>query len=636
MTLIDLQNVTKSYSGEPVFRDISWQINSGRKIGLIGANGCGKTTLFRLIAGELTPDRGQIFRAKNLKIGFLRQEIRLQGELTLFDEMLKSFSDLLAVHREMEELEAAMAASAKEHSEERLSGIMRRYSALRDRYEHSGGYTYESEIKSVLFGLGFPERDLAKKVGVLSGGQKNIAALAQVLLFQPQLLLLDEPTNHLDIEATRWLERFLKDFPGAVVVISHDRYLLDRAVGEIVEMEPAGLQFYTGRYSSYVVQKQDRLTQQRKQYEMQQEEIRRTEEFIRRNIAGQKTKQAQSRRRTLAKMERIAPPPSKRKQIRPHLRASGREGRVALSYQNVSKSFSGQPLFRNVSFMVQRGERAALLGPNGTGKSTLLKMAIGQERPDEGFCQAGHNVRIGYYQQDLAGLDRTRTILEEVWTARPDMLEPDLRSYLARFLFEGDEVERPVSSLSGGEQSRVALAKLMLQEANLLLLDEPTNHLDIAARDALETVLSEYDGTVLLVSHDRYFLDMTVDRILHLEDGRIREYLGNYRSYREKRTLEESILRQRKDRRKETSPKPRRTSAVDARKMESLEGEIAYIEKELEEIDRLLENPELSTDWQALRSLHGQRQDLARKLDRLLDEWMSVSDATGEKAGRGE
>jgi ATP-binding cassette subfamily F protein 3 len=275
----------------------------------------------------------------------------------------------------------------------------------------------------------------------------------------------------------------------------------------------------------------------------------------------------------------------------------------------------------------------ALLGPNGTGKSTLLKMAIGLETPDEGLCQTGHNARIGYYQQDLAGLDRTRTILEEVWTARPDMLEPDLRSYLARFLFEGDEVERPVGSLSGGEQSRVALAGLMLQEANLLLLDEPTNHLDIAARDALEGVLSEYDGTVLLVSHDRYFLDMTVDRILHLEDCRIREYLGNYRSYREKRTLEEAALRERKDRRKEAPRKPRRTAAGDARKMESLEGEIAYTEKELEEIDRLLENPELSTDWQALKSLHGQRQDLSQKLDRLLDTWIAISESAGEKAG---
>ena len=636
MTLVDLQNVTTSYSGDPVFGEVCWQINSGRKIGLIGANGCGKTTLFRLIAGELTPDRGQIFRARGLKIGFLRQENRLQGDLTLLDEMLRSFSDLLAVHREMEELEATMAASSEEQGGAGLEEIMRRYSALRDRYEHSGGYTFESEIKSVLFGLGFAERDLVKPVGVLSGGQKNIAALAQVLLFQPQLLLLDEPTNHLDIEATRWLERFLKDFSGAVVVISHDRYLLDRAVEEIVEMEPSGLQFYTGRYSSYLTQKEERLVRQRKQYEMQQEEIRRTEDFIRRNIAGQKTRQAQSRRRTLEKLERIAPPPSERKKIRPSLRASGREGRVALAYERVSKSFSGQVLFRNISFSVQRGERVALLGPNGTGKSTLLKMATGQESPDEGLCRTGHNVRIGYYQQDLAGLDRSRTILKEVWTARPRMLEPELRSYLARFLFEGDEVDRPVGSLSGGEQSRVALAGLMLQEANLLLLDEPTNHLDIAARDALEDVLSEYDGTILLVSHDRYFLDRTVDRILHLESGRLREYLGNYRSYRERRTAEEAALREGKVRRKTAAGKPRRAAAGDAKKMESLEGEIAYIEKELEEIDRLLENPELSTDWQALRSLHGQRLDLGQRLDRLLDEWMDISEAAGQQAGEGE
>jgi ATP-binding cassette subfamily F protein 3 len=633
MTLIDLQNVSKSFSGAPVFQDISWQINSGRKIGLIGANGCGKTTLFRLISGELPSDRGQIFRARGTKIGFLRQEVRLEGQLALFDEMLKSYSDLLAIHRELEELEAAMAASREDHGEERLTDIMHRYSELRDRYEHFGGYTYESEIKSVLYGLGFSQRDLAKRVGVLSGGQKNIAALAQVLLSQPKLLLLDEPTNHLDIEATRWLEKFLREFSGAVVVISHDRYLLDRAVEEIVEMTSGGLEFYAGRYSSYVVQKEERLARQRKQYELQQEQIRRTEEFIRRNIAGQKTKQAQSRRKALEKMKRIAPPPSRRKQIRPHLRASGREGRVALSYEHVSKSYSGQVLFRDISFAVERGERVALLGPNGTGKSTLLKMAIGLESPDEGLCQLGHNVHIGYYEQDLAGLGRTGTILEEVWKSKPDLLEPNLRSYLARFLFQGDEVDRPVGTLSGGEQSRVALARLMLQEANLLLLDEPTNHLDIAARDALEGVLSEYDGTILLVSHDRYFLDMTVDRILHLEDGRLREYLGNYHSYREKRALEEAALRERKGRRKAAVRKPKRTAAGNAKKLESLEGEIAYLEKELEELDRLLENPELSTDWQALRSLHGQRQDLGRKLDRLLQDWMAVSESMAEKAG---
>jgi ATP-binding cassette subfamily F protein 3 len=635
MTLIDLQNVSKSYTGDPVFEDICWQINSGRKIGLIGANGCGKTTLFRLIAGELSPDKGQIFRAKNLKIGFLRQEIQLRGESTLFDEMLTSFSDLMAIRREMEELEMAMAAFREDHGEQHLTDIMHRYSALRDRYEHLGGYTYESQIKSVLFGLGFSQGDLSKSVRVLSGGQKNIAALAQVLLSQPQLLLLDEPTNHLDIEATCWLEQFLKDFKGAVVVVSHDRYLLNRAIEEIVEMESDGLQFYIGRYSSYVEQKEERLARQRKQYQLQQEQIRRTKEFIRRNIAGQKTKQAQSRRKALDKMERIAVPSERRKKIRPRLSASGREGRVTLSYERVSKSFGGQPLFRDINFAVQRGERVALLGPNGTGKSTLLKMAIGLESPDEGRCQLGHNVKIGYYEQDLAGLERTNTILEEVWTVRPDMLEPDLRSYLARFLFEGETVDRPVASLSGGEQSRVALAKLMLQEANLLLLDEPTNHLDIAARDALEGILSEYDGTILLVSHDRYFLDMTADRILHLEGGRILEYLGNYQSYREKRSMEEAALREQKGRRKEAVRKPKRTTAAGAKKLTSLEGEIAYLEKEMEELDRLLDNPELSTDWQALKSLHGQRQELGDRLDALLERWILMEKQLEEKAGEG-
>jgi ATP-binding cassette subfamily F protein 3 len=628
MTLVDLQNVSKAFSGDTIFRNVSWQINSGRKIGLIGANGCGKTTLFRIIAGELPPDQGQIFRSRGLKIGFLRQEVRLEGELTLFDEMLQPFSELLCAHRDLAQLEETMAQFQEGHGQGHLADVLHRYSELREKYDHSGGYTYESEIKSVLYGLGFSERDLAKQAKVLSGGQKNIAALAQVLLAKPQLLLLDEPTNHLDIEATRWLERFLKDFQGTVIVISHDRYLLDRAVEQIADLARGRLQLYPGNYSSYRAQKEEQQAQQLKQYQLQQAQIRRTEEFIRRNIAGQKTRQAQSRRKTLEKMERIAPPPSEEKRLRPHLQSSGREGRVALSYEKVSKSFDGHAVLRDLSFSVQRGERAALLGPNGSGKSTLLKIAMGLESPDRGSCQLGHNVHIGYYEQDLAGLDRSCTILQEVWKSRPAMLEPELRSYLARFLFEGEEVARRVGSLSGGEQSRVALAKLMLLEANLLLLDEPTNHLDIASRDALEEVLREYDGTLLLVSHDRYFLDKTVGRILHLEDGGIYEYLGNYSSYREKRAQQEALEKKRRARKKAVVQKPLRRSRLSKKELESLEGEIAYLEKELEEIDRVLKNPELSTDWQALKSLHEQRQNLSDGLDELLSRWMMLQESS--------
>lgn len=631
MTLVDLQNITKSFGETPVFQDISWQINSGRKIGLIGPNGTGKTTLFRIIAGELRPEKGLVVRAKGLRIGFLRQEIRLEGQSTLFDEMLKPFAELLATHRELLELEQAMGESREGHGQRRLSDILHRYSELREHYEHSGGYTYESEIKRVLFGLGFNEPDLSKNATVLSGGQKNIAALAQVLLSKPKLLLLDEPTNHLDIEATRWLERFLKDFPGTAIVVSHDRYLLDRAMDSIAELEMERLQFYAGSYSSYIEQKKQQQIRQSKQYQAQQEHIKRTEEFIQRNIAGQKTKQAQSRRKTLQKLERIAPPPSEQKQLRPILRSSGREGRVVLSCENMAKSYRGQVLFQNLNLAVHRGERVALLGPNGSGKSTLLKIAAGRERPEAGNCRMGQNVKFAYYEQDLAGLDRTRTVLEEVWTSRPDMLEPDLRGYLARFLFTAEEVFRPVGSLSGGEQSRVALAKLMLQEANLLMLDEPTNHLDIASRDALEGVLREYDGTLLLVSHDRYFLDKTVGRILHLEDGLIREYLGNYSSYREKRAQEEALTRKRKARKKTIPRKTIKRSSASRKKLESLEGEIAYLEKELEETERVLQDPELSTDWQALRSLHGQRHDLSEKLEELLAQWVAMAEALVEK-----
>ncbi len=632
MTLIDLQNVAKFFGEDAVFRNISWQINSGRKIGLIGSNGTGKTTLFRIISGELRPDKGVVFQTKGLGIGFLRQEVKLTGELTLFDEMLKPFADLLATHEELVRLEQAMAESPEEHGQRQLSDILHRYSELRESYERSGGYTYESEIKSTLFGLGFTQVDLSKKADVLSGGQKNIAALAQVLLSKPQLLLLDEPTNHLDIEATRWLERFLKEFSGTVIVVSHDRYLLDRAVETIAELEGECLQFYAGNYTAYLEQKEDRQLRQLKQYKLQQEEIRRTEDFIRRNIAGQKTKQAQSRQKTLQKLERTAAPASQQNQMRPVLRSSGREGRVVLSYKDMTKCYGRQLLFRNLSLAVYRGERVALLGPNGTGKSTLLKIAAGQENPDAGSYQIGHNVQIGYYEQDLAGLDRSCTILEEVWRSRPEMLEPDLRSYLARFLFTGEEIFRPVGSLSGGEQSRVALAKLMLAEANLLLLDEPTNHLDISARDALEKVLSAYDGTILLVSHDRYFLDKIAQRILHLENGQIQEYQGNYSSYRQKRARLDALSRKKKARKKAASHDVFKDGGFSRKKLASLEAEVSYLEDELAEVDKLLQNSELSTDWQALKSLHEQRQDLADRLEALLAKWMEMSEAFVEKS----
>jgi len=626
MTLVDLQNVTKSFGEEPIFKEVSWQINSGWKIGLIGSNGTGKTTLFRIVAGELSPDEGQIFRAKGLRTGFLRQEIQLASELTLFDELLKPFQDLLTTHRELMALEHAMAKFHEGLGHRRLSEILHRYSALRETYERSGGYTYESEIKSVVFGLGFSEQDLSKKTSVLSGGQKNIAALAQVLLGKPDLLLLDEPTNHLDIEATRWLERFLKEFPGTAIVVSHDRYLLDRAIDSLVELEERRLHSYAGNYSAYLVQKQQRSAQQMKQYQIQQDEIRRAEEFIRRNIAGQKTKQAQSRRKSLEKMSQIAPPPSRRKRIRPLLQSSKREGRVALTCENVTKNYDGCALFLNLSLAVHRGERVALLGPNGSGKSTLLKIVAGRESPDGGTCRTGHNVQIGYYGQNLDDLDRSSCVLEEVWKARPNMLEPDLRGYLARFLFVGEDIFRLIKSLSGGEQSRVALAKLMLAEANLLLLDEPTNHLDIASRDALEKALCAFDGAILLVSHDRYFLDKIVNRILHLENGCLSEYLGNYSSYREKRVQEESRDRKEKRRKSAFPGKMLKRTGSSTRKLASLEEDIAYLEKEMEDTDRLLQDPDLSTDWQALRTLHAQRQDLSDRLDELLTKWMVVAD----------
>jgi ATP-binding cassette subfamily F protein 3 len=623
MTLVSLKNVSKSYGADLVLSDISWQIEEGRKIGLLGSNGAGKTTLFRTITGELNPDRGEVVRPRKLRLAFLRQEYQLQDELTLFDEMLKPFSELLKLHDELRNLEKEMS-SAKDPRK-----LLERYGKLQVEYENKGGYSYENKIETVLYGLGFRKEDFDKGVNVLSGGEKNRAALASVLLSEPNLLLLDEPTNHLDIEGTEWLEQYLAEFPGTVVLVSHDRYFLDRVIREVTELEDHKITRYVGNFSSYVVQKAQRLEKGLKEYEAQQEYVRRTEDFIRKNIAGQKTKQAQSRRKTLEKLERLEKPKSKSKKMKISFSPTKRTSRALVWTEKLGKAFNGKELFDNVDFSIERYDRVGLIGPNGCGKTTFLKILMGNETAGSGEVNVGSNLDVGYYDQEHEGLDIENSVAEEIWKANPRMMLSDLRSFLARFLFTGDDVFRKVKSFSGGEQSRVVLAKLILSSPNFLILDEPTNHLDIASREVLENALTEFGGTLLVVSHDRYFLNKIVSRIYAFENGSLKEYLGNYSRYEEKkkeqRERERKELESAKQEKKRIAAAKKTKPKVKKRTLFQIEKEITELEQKGEEIDYLVATEEVYTDWQRLLELNTEKEELSRRLEDLYAEWEDSS-----------
>ncbi len=623
MTLLNLKSVAKSYGTTVVLNGITWQIEERRKIGLLGSNGAGKTTLFRIMTGELQPDRGEVIRSKQLKIGFLRQEYQLEDDLSLFDEMLKPFAQLLDLHEDLRKLEQEMSSS-NDHRK-----LLEIYGKLQLEYENKGGYSYENRIETVLQGLGFNKQDFNKPVNILSGGEKNRAALASVLLSEPNLLLLDEPTNHLDIEGTEWLEQYLSEFDGTVVMVSHDRYFLDRVIREVVELEDHAIARYVGNFSAYLEQKAKRLEKAQKEYEAQREHILRTEDFIRRNIAGQKTKQAQSRRKALEKLERLEKPRSKAKKMKLSFAPTQRASRALVWTENLGKNFSGQNLFQDVDFSIERYDRIGLIGPNGCGKTTFLKILMGNETPTSGEVKIGFKLDVGYYDQEHQGLNLENSVLDEVWQVNPRMLLSDLRSFLARFLFRDDDIFRKVKSFSGGEQSRVVLAKLILSKPNFLILDEPTNHLDIASREVLENALGEFGGTLLVVSHDRYFLNQVVSRIFAFEDGTLKEYLGSYSYYEEKkRGQKEKEKRQletvrQEQRKKAEAKKPKRKPKK--RNLFQIEKEISDVEQKMEEIDYLVSTEEVYTDWQKLLELNQEKEELSKTLEELYAEWEDSS-----------
>lgn len=526
--LFRLSDVHKSYGAQDVLRGTSLQINAGWHVGLVGRNGAGKTTIFRLVEGAESPDKGDVVRARGVRFGVLSQHVHLEPGSTVHEAALAAFGHLQQIEHEMRALEHRMAEAASD-----LDAVLERYSDLQHQFEREGGFEFTAKAETILLGLGFGRETWNLETEYLSGGQQNRLGLARLLLADPDVLLLDEPTNHLDVSAVEWLEGFLSTFPGAYVVISHDRYFLDKTCTRIIEVEAGRASTYTGNYSDFLVERQARRETQQRAFENQQHLIAKTEEFIRRNLAGQKTKQAKSRRKMLEKLERVEAVGSVQSSGDFRLQDIQRAGTHVLTATDLAIGYPGKVLAGEITFILRRGECLGIIGPNGSGKTTFLRTVLGKIPPLSGEIKLGTKLEVGYYAQQLDDLDdRNEIIMELRRVAPPDATAGELRSFLAKFLFTGDDVYKHVRDLSGGEKGRLALAKLIYSRVNLLVLDEPTNHLDIPSREALEDALSAYQGTIITISHDRYFLDRVATQILSFDGkGGSEHFDGDYTEY---------------------------------------------------------------------------------------------------------
>ena len=634
--ILACQNIEKSFDGELLLHDVNFHIEEREKAALIGINGAGKSTLLKIIVGEISPDEGQVILAKGKTIGYLAQHQEISSQLSIYDSLLEMKQHVLDMERGMRELEEEM-----KHAEgENLSRIMESYSRLTQKFEQENGYAYKSEITGVLKGLGFEEKDFDKMVSTLSGGQKTRVALGRLLLSSPDIILLDEPTNHLDMESISWLETYLLNYPGAVFIVSHDRYFLDKVVTKIIELDNTKATVFSGNYSAYSEKKAQLRKAAYQAYLNQQQEIKHQEEVIAklRQFNREKSiRRAESREKMLEKIEVLEKPTETDAAMRISLKPRITSGNDVLTVEHLSKSFPSLPLFKDLNFTVKRGEKVAIIGNNGTGKTTILKILNHLLSPDEGNFRLGSKVHIGYYDQEHHVLHMEKTVFEEISDDYPKLTNTEIRNLLAAFLFTGDDVFKPISALSGGERGRVSLAKLMLSEANFLILDEPTNHLDIISKEILEDALNNYEGTVLYVSHDRYFINRTATRILELTNQKLVNYIGNYDYYLEKKEELTSIyapeIQEEKAREKTSSTKlDWQQKKEEQARIRKRENELKKTEKAIEdlesrdkEIDEELAKQEIATDPSKCIPLSSEKAEIAQKLEVLYEKWEELA-----------
>ena len=626
MPILSLTNIKKSYIDEETIRDGNLIVEDKDKIGLIGINGSGKSTLFNIITENLSYDEGEIFRKKDLKIGYLEQQLSLHTEGSIYDNCLSIFADLIELEKNLRNQEHIIAENPDNLDEELM-----KYQRLQDEFHKRDGYSYNSKIRGTLIGLGFTEEDFDKDISTLSGGQKSRVALAMLLLEDADLLLLDEPTNHLDIGAISWLEKYLKDIDKAVIIISHDRYFLNNIVSKIVLLENGGTKTYKGNYDNYMRQRKKDFEVLKRQYEDQQKEIKRQEEIIKRymNLGRDRfIKQGKSRKKMLDKMQRIEMPTSNKK-TNLHFTPKKTSGRDVLEIKDLSKSFGDHQVFHDLNAFVYKNDKIGLIGPNGVGKSTLFKIIAEEISPTSGEIKLGSNVDVAFFYQELDNLSLDKTVMDEIWDEFPKLEHFQIRKYLAEFLFVGDDIFKTIDELSGGERGRLSLLKIMLKGANFLVLDEPTNHLDIDSKEILEDALLKYEGTVLSISHDRYFLNKTVDKIFEMTESGINTFLGNYDYYLEKTTEVESddedyksrteIEREKREEREE-----RKKNKALRKEKEKIEKEISTLEEKLSTIDSKLADSNTYSDYQLASDLSIERESLANTLEDLYEKWMEL------------
>lgn len=628
MPILSLTNIKKSYIDEETIRDGNLIVEDKDKIGLIGINGSGKSTLFNIITENLSYDEGEIFRKKDLKIGYLEQQLSLHTEGSIYDNCLSIFADLIELEKNLRNQEHIIAENPDNLDEELM-----KYQRLQDEFHKRDGYSYNSKIRGTLIGLGFTEEDFDKDISTLSGGQKSRVALAMLLLEDADLLLLDEPTNHLDIGAISWLEKYLKDIDKAVIIISHDRYFLNNIVSKIVLLENGGTKTYKGNYDTYMRQRKKDFEVLKRQYEDQQKEIKRQEEIIKRymNLGRDRfIKQGKSRKKMLDKMQRIEMPTSNKK-TNLHFTTKKTSGRDVLEIKDLSKSFGDHQVFHDLNAFVYKNDKIGLIGPNGVGKSTLFKIIAEETSPTSGEVRLGSNVDVAFFYQELDNLSLDKTVMDEIWDEFPKLEHFQIRKYLAEFLFVGDDIFKTIDELSGGERGRLSLLKIMLKGANFLVLDEPTNHLDIDSKEILEDALLKYEGTVLSISHDRYFLNKTVDKIFEMTESGINTFLGNYDYYLEKTTEvetddEDYKSRTEIEREKREEREERKKNKVLRKEKEKIEKDISTLEEKLSTIDSKLADSNTYSDYQLASDLSIERESLANTLEELYEKWMELED----------